>query len=192
MRGVIFDLDGTLTDCQIDYAAIRRELGLGPAPILEQVDTADPQVRAVLDRHETAAAEASVLAAGARELLGRLAVPAAIVTRNSRPAADATLARHDLTHHFAAVVTREELPHKPHPHPVRHAAAKLGTTADACLMVGDGRHDVEAGLAAGATTVWLALGRARNFPAVPDHIADDLPALLDLWLTTPGLRCLLS
>ena len=101
----------------------------------------------------------------------------AIVTRNSRRAAEATLARHNLS--FPAVVTREDEPHKPHPFPVRHAAGLLGLDAADCVMVGDGEHDVRSGAAAGAATLWLSLGRARNFEPAPTYEVVDLPAAGD-------------
>ena len=189
MRGVLFDLDGTLTDCRIDYAAIRRDLGLDGGPILEQVDPDDPAVARVLDRHEAEAAEGSVIADGARELLDRLAVPAAIVTRNSRAAAAVTLARHGLR--FAAVVTREDRPHKPHPHPVRHAARLLNLPPAHCLMVGDGANDIESGVAAGCPTAWVSHGRRRDFAAEPCVSVRDLPALLRELQTGPRWRGLL-
>jgi FMN phosphatase YigB (HAD superfamily) len=47
-------------------------------------------------------------------------------------------------------------------------------------MVGDGRHDIEAGLAAGMKTVWLSHGRSRDFPATPWRVVSDLPQLLNL------------
>src|SRR5438067_174891 len=38
VRGVVFDLDGTLVVEQLDYEAIRRELGLAPrSPLLEGI-----------------------------------------------------------------------------------------------------------------------------------------------------------
>ena len=48
-------------------------------------------------------------------------------------------------------------------------------------MVGDGRYDVEAGLAAGIRTVWVSLGRSpRPFAAEPWRTVADLPELTDL------------
>ena len=186
---MLFDLDGTLTDCRIDYAAIRRDLGLHDGPILEQVDPDDPAVVRVLDHHESRAAAGSVIAEGARELLDRLAVPAAIVTRNSRAAARATLEKHGLR--FRAVVTREDRPHKPDPHPVRLAAERLDLPPGDCLMVGDGANDVEAGNAAGCPTAWVSHGRAKSFAAEPCVTVADLPALTRLLQTAPRWRGLL-
>jgi FMN phosphatase YigB (HAD superfamily) len=47
-------------------------------------------------------------------------------------------------------------------------------------MIGDGRYDVEAGLAAGMKTVWLCHGRQRDFPAIPWRSVSDLPELLNV------------
>lgn len=184
MRAVLFDLDGTLTDCKLDYVAIRRELGLHAGPILEQVDLRGTEVAAVLDRHERRAATDSVLAAGAREIIDWLTdrgVPVGVVTRNSRSAATATLAKHGLE--VNVLVTREDRPHKPDPFPVQLAAKRLGVDAASCWMVGDGENDVAAGNAAGCRTVWLSFDKPRRFAASPDHGVRDLPALLAWWQT---------
>jgi len=42
------------------------------------------------------------------------------------------------------------------------------------------RAGLEAGLAAGAKTVWLSLGRTKPFPADPWRTVNDLPELLAL------------
>jgi FMN phosphatase YigB (HAD superfamily) len=47
-------------------------------------------------------------------------------------------------------------------------------------MVGDGHHDIEAGIAAGMPTVWVSHGQPRRFAAEPWQTVPDLPGLLDL------------
>jgi len=54
------------------------------------------------------------------------------------------------------------------PEPVRHIAATLGVDARETLVVGDYRFDVDAGRAAGATTVYLSHG------SNPDDVEADL------------------
>ena len=53
-------------------------------------------------------------------------------------------------------------------------------------MIGDGQYDVEAGLAAGARTVWISHGRTAEFAAIPWKIVQKLPEL-----TTLLRQCLL-
>ena len=184
---VLLDLDGTLTVPRLDFAQILRDMGLPPGhSILEALADMDPATRAeaeaVLGRHEREAAEGSELAEGCRELLGWLAgrdVPFAIITRNSRASLATVCARHGLP--ACVTVARDDAAHKPDPAPLHLACARLGRPAGSAWMVGDGQFDVEAGRAAGMTTVWLTLGRpARPFAAEPTASVRALPELLDL------------
>src|SRR4051812_20521573 len=101
IRGVIFDLDGTLADSRLDFVAMRHEMELPPdVPILEALTRLDPQhadrCRAILHRHELAGAERAVLLPGAAELVHGLhsrGIHQAIATRNSRFITEATLAK---------------------------------------------------------------------------------------------------
>src|SRR3569623_562124 len=91
-RGVIFDLDGTLTEPLLDFEAIRREVGIASGlPILEALESFDAEARAraevILRRHEMDAIRAATLAAGCSAQLAQLAqrgIPVAILTRNVR------------------------------------------------------------------------------------------------------------
>jgi len=47
---------------------------------------------------------------------------------------------------------------KPHPLPLLHAAGLLGVSAERCVYVGDAERDIQAGRAAGMTTVVAAYG----------------------------------
>jgi HAD superfamily hydrolase (TIGR01549 family) len=179
--GVLLDMDGTLTRPILDFDAIKRDMQID-GPILETLATlAGDRRRAAeeaLHRHEMAGAEGGRVADGAVALLAWLRgrrLPHAIVTRNSKPATAATLARHKLR--VPVVVTRDCAPHKPDPAPLHHAAEKLGVAAENCWMVGDGEYDVQAGHAAGCRTVWVSLGRERDFEPAPDAVAHDLPAV---------------
>jgi FMN phosphatase YigB (HAD superfamily) len=44
-------------------------------------------------------------------------------------------------------------------------------------MIGDGRYDIEAGIAAGVRTVWISHGRERFFEAEPWRNVRDLMEL---------------
>ena len=103
----------------------------------------------------------------------------AVVTRNSRASLETVFRLHELPP-FAAVA-REDAAHKPDPAPLLLACRRIERLPAQVWMVGDGRYDVEAGVAAGTKTVWLTLGRhPRPFDAEPWRAVRDLPALLDL------------
>ncbi len=84
------------------------------------------------------------------------------------------------------LITRDDAPPKPDPAPLHLACQRLGVDARHAWMIGDGIHDIEAGLAAGIRTVWLSHRRARAFAATPwREVADlfELAALLEACCT---------
>lgn len=69
--------------------------------------------------------------------------------------------------------------HKPHPEPVQRALAILGAAPEDAVFIGDSRHDMESGRAAGVYTVgvtWGALGREKmercGADAVVHHMSE--------------------
>ena len=184
-RAILFDMDGTLTRPMLDFPRIKAEMGIGDRPILEALSEMGPRDRAIAEgtllRHEQHAAENSALNPGCRELLEWLdqhRIATALITRNSRQSLDAVVKRHDLK--ISTLITREDQPFKPHPHPLNLACRKLGIDRSEAWMVGDGRYDIEAGAAAGIKTVWLSHGRSRPFEAPPWRTVSDLIALRSL------------
>src|ERR1051325_11456423 len=156
-RAVLFDMDGTLTEPLLDFPRIKQEMGIGAAPILETLkELPEPrrsQAIAVLLRHEDHAAENSTLNTGCTELLTWLSdcgVGIALVTRNSRRSTDRVMSRHGLP--FNVLVTRDDCAHKPDPSPLLLACQQLHVSPNEAWMVGDGQHDVQAGIAASMRT----------------------------------------
>jgi len=169
VRGVLFDLDGTLTVPAIDFGAIRLELGLDEGPILEHLDRLPQAERrrghAILARHEAEAARRSRWSPGARELLkflGNSGIRVGVVTRNSRASVAVFAERHGVR--FDAVVTREDARPKPDPAPLLLALERLGLARDEAIFVGDFEFDRLAGEAAGIRTYIV-----QNTPEPRDH-----------------------
>jgi HAD superfamily hydrolase (TIGR01509 family) len=193
-RAVIFDLDGTLTRPLLDFAAIRREIGIAPGlPILEALEGRDPADRAhaetILRRHELDAIDAATLADGCRELLELLAargIPSAILTRNMRAAVDAFTRRFGLT--FQAIYTRDDGPAKPSPQGARVLCQALGVKPWEVLGVGDYKFDVMAARGAGCRTVLVRNPRPDDLFAwgSPDLVVASLRELLPLWTSRRG------
>ncbi|WP_458525422.1 phosphoglycolate phosphatase [Onishia taeanensis] len=70
---------------------------------------------------------------------------------------------------------------KPHPAPLLHAAAHFGVAPEACLMVGDSRHDIEAGKRAGFRTLAVPYGYNHGEPVSdsrPDAVVESLSELV--------------
>ena len=167
-------MDGTLTVPQHDFDAIRDALDipqgalilehLAALPLPEQRDK-----RAQLDAIELAIAEQSQAAPGVIELLDTLRdnnLRFAILTRNSARNAWASLHAIGARDYFSGelVIGRDEAAPKPHPAGIDVLAGRLGQTPDDCAMIGDYRHDLEAGTRAGCHTVHIRHGNAPVWP----------------------------
>ena len=163
LSGVIFDLDGTLIDSQLDFDAMRRDMRL-PAgqPILEALAEIPPGERrerchGILRDHELRGADCATLMPGVRDLLEkltRLQVRLGVLTRNSRESTDRALARLELT--FSHVLTREDAPPKPDPTGLLAICADWQCTPAATIFVGDYLFDLQAGRRAGMLTALYA------------------------------------
>ena len=182
---ILFDMDGTLTQPLLDFPRIKAEMGIGNHPILEAMTAMTTQARAkaeeVLLRHELHASENSALNEGCRELLDWVHaqhIPTALITRNSRASAKTVCRMHSL--HFDVLITREDGRFKPHPEPLLRACDRLGVAPFHSWMVGDGQYDVEAGLSAGAKTVWISHHEEKSFAAEPWKTVPTLPDLTRL------------
>jgi HAD superfamily hydrolase (TIGR01509 family) len=184
-RGVLLDMDGTLTCPMLDFPRIKRDMGIGARPILEALAEMSPADRAraeaILHGHEDEAAANSALNPGCRELLSWLnerQIGIALITRNRRTSVETVLRRHGL--HIDVRITRDDGLFKPDPAPLLEACRRLGVDPPDAWMVGDGQYDVEAGHAAGVPTVWLSHNAPRPFAARPWRTVSDLHELLAL------------
>jgi HAD superfamily hydrolase (TIGR01509 family) len=184
--GVIFDLDGTLVDSGLDFQVIRRELGLGPEPILETLALLPPERRRaceeVLHRHEYAGAMRATVLAGAREWMAFLdaaGIPRAIFTRNARSIVRLTLERCSLL--FNDIIAREDAPPKPDPAGIHELCRRWRTTPRDVLVVGDYLYDIQAGQNAGAPTALVTQGRSWDFSHQADYCWNTLVQGLAHW-----------
>jgi phosphoglycolate phosphatase len=213
-RAVLFDLDGTLADTAPDLAEavnrLRTARGLPPAPYerLRPVASAgargligvafglapgqaeyEPLRDQFLDNYTNNIAVKSLLFDGVPALLAALEREGfawGIVTNKIGRLTDLLVPRIGLGH-AACVVSGDTTPHaKPHPAPLLEAARRLGVEPQDCWYVGDDLRDIQAGQAAGMTTVaagWGYCGHAEPAAWQADHIAEaplDLLQLLGL------------
>lgn len=192
LDGVIFDLDGTLVDSQLDFAAMREETRCPPdTGLLEHIEQLEDEAEraraeAVIHRHELAGAEAASWMPGAAELLETLCsagVPTGIVTRNSRPAATRTLEL--LAAPALDLVTREDAAPKPAPDGLLLLAGRWQLPPARLIYVGDFGYDLEAAANAGMrSALFLQFGN-RHFAPLADHAFDrfdELARWLEAWL----------
>lgn len=158
-------MDGTLTISIHDFDGIKRILGLPfDRPILEalnELPTAQAaQLYQQLDALELDIAHRATAQVGARELLTKLRSRGdriGILTRNSKPNAQATLAACGLAEFFTTevILSRHCCAPKPSPDGIWQLLSGWSASPDQSVMVGDYVFDLEAGRQAGSTTVYL-------------------------------------
>jgi pyrophosphatase PpaX len=108
----------------------------------------------------------------------------ALVTSKNRSGAERGLAHVGLAGTMETIVGADDVTHpKPHPEPVERALATLGMPRESCVFVGDSRHDMQCGRAAGVSTAaitWGPFDREHLAVASPDHYCATPAELLTL------------
>jgi 2-phosphoglycolate phosphatase len=201
LRGVLFDLDGTLIDSAPDLAAaanaLRAARGLEPMPYERLRPMVGSGARGMvgvamgrapgdagydalreefLARYEAGLLQHTQVFATMRPVIDALdaaQLPWGIVTNKIYRYADPVIAGLGLTQRAAVVIAGDSTPHsKPHPAPLLEAARRLGLAPAACVYVGDDLRDVQAGRAAGMATVAAAWGYLGQGEAIEHWGAD--------------------
>lgn len=129
-----------------------------------------------------------LLIEGVREMLVALQphYPMTVVSARDNRSTRAFLDHFELTHFFQEIITALTVEHtKPFPHPIRHAAEKMGVRPEECLMIGDTTVDIRAGRAAGAQTVGVLCGFGEEHElrrAGADLVLQNTPDLTEILL----------
>jgi HAD superfamily hydrolase (TIGR01549 family) len=166
IRGVIFDMDGTITAPYLDFVRIKEVAGIGNVDFLDTMMRATgaeyARLNKILTQFEADGVANAKLNRGARTLLRFLArqrLPVGLLTRNSRASVDAVCRK--LRIRFDVAMTREDGPHKPAPEPIWEIGKRWGVPARELLMVGDYKWDVLCAVNAGARSAVLLNGGPR-------------------------------
>lgn len=185
-RAILFDLDGTLADTAPDLAGamnrLRSARGLAPTPYellrpvasagarglihaafgLKPEDEGYEELRVgFLDNYAAELVRDSRLFDGIAPLLDALQAAGlawGIVTNKAARFTDQLVPQIGLGH-AGCVISGDTTAHiKPHPAPLLEAARRLALTPHECWYVGDDLRDIQAGRAAGMTTIAAAWG----------------------------------
>jgi phosphoglycolate phosphatase len=213
IRAVLFDLDGTLIDSAPDLAGTGNDMriarGLAPHPLSHYRPMVGAGARGMVGRAFDVGPQDDAFAALRDEFLQRYearmtqqthvfpemlpvlaaldasTLPWGIVTNKATRFSAPLVRALGLMPPAAALVCGDTTPHaKPHPEPLLEAARRLGVPAAGCVYVGDDLRDVQAGRAAGMTTVavlWGYLGAGESVEEWgADHLAQTPNDLLKL------------
>jgi HAD superfamily hydrolase (TIGR01549 family) len=162
----IFDMDGTLTVPIHDFNEIRQKLCIAPeadiiTAINSQKDLQEAEkMKQILREFEAGYAARAKKQPFIEDVLQKLQnkkYSLGVITRNTEEFTTATLQTTGLTSYFppAHILTREFTPAKPDPAPIRYFLKKWQAPPNSTIMIGDYRHDIEAGRAAGVYTLYF-------------------------------------
>lgn len=185
-KGIIFDMDGTLTVPLLDFNRIQRELGIVEGDIAEVIESWPEPRRTqgwrLIEKYEHEASENNRLQPDALEVLASFAarrIRLGIITRNTMVSVDKLL-KTKLTVAFDIILTRE-FPHmKPSPEPVRHILERWNLMPEECLMVGDYIHDIQAANAAGAFSCYYKNTHGGDYDREADFTVKSFKELQNL------------
>ena len=216
---LLLDLDGTLLDTAPDMGGalnrLRGESGLEPLPAavirpvvshgaMRLVKLGFPQAEGdeferlrlrFLELYSQFLAVDTQLFPGIEAVLAELeerAIPWGVVTNKPGWLTDPLMAALGLDRRAACIVSGDTVAErKPHPLPLLHAAERIGLAPSDCLYVGDAERDIQAGRAAGMTTVVAAYGYISSDDEPerwdPTGIVEHPLELLD-WIGLPLAR----
>ena len=191
IRGILFDLDGTLADTAPDMVAalnmLRRENSLTDLDFVEVRNHVSHGSSAMirigfgdmlpasrfeelrtrfLDIYATALAVKTRLFPGMTEALSTLEARGiiwGIVTNKPGFLSTPLIEALDLNTRTACLISGDLLPQrKPDPAPLRYAAKCIALEPESCCYVGDAERDIEAGRAAGMRTLIAGWGYIDN------------------------------
>jgi phosphoglycolate phosphatase len=208
-QGVAFDLDGTLIDSRLDIAAACNHIlvGAGRVPLAPEIIATfvgdgvrallskafvlpmeDPALddleEAFVARYAAHPVDQTTWMPGALAALDALRdLPLAVLTNKARSVTLAVLDAMGARARFAFVYAGGDGPLKPHPEPVLAVARGLAVPPEALWVIGDGRQDLDAALAAGSVAVAVLGGfttEARLLEAKPHALLGSLVELPEL------------
>jgi N-acetyl-D-muramate 6-phosphate phosphatase len=208
VKAVLFDLDGTLIDSapdlagaandmlvarglpELPYGSFRPMVGSGARGMVgaafgvapDQVEFAALRDE-FLSRYEQRMTQLTHVFADVLPVLSALeaaAIPWGIVTNKATRFASPLVEALNLHKRAAVLIAGDTTPHsKPHPEPLFEAARRIKVDPGECAYVGDDLRDIQAGHAAGMTTVavrWGYLGFGDPIDAWGAHHIVTSPA----------------
>lgn len=174
-KGVIFDLDGTVVDSKLDFDLMREEIGIpNNEPILEFLEKQTDQkfidqAMEIVHKHEVKGGQESTLIRDFQnfyDFLKEKKLPTAILTRNSKEVADATVSKHNLE--FDIVLSRDCCKPKPHPEGLLEIAKEWEIDTKELVYIGDFKFDLETAINANMPNALILNNKNSEFKLMAD------------------------
>ena len=166
LKGVIFDMDGTIVDAPYDWKKIKSDLVNQDKPILSFLKSLKEPERSekwkILEEYEDKATKKAVLKDGIPDLLDFLTekgVRKVLVTNNSRRNVTFLLNKFKLR--FDYVISRESGLWKPSGAPFIAVMERLKLRREECCVIGDSHFDIKAAVEAKISKIFI-LNRDRD------------------------------
>jgi haloacid dehalogenase superfamily, subfamily IA, variant 3 with third motif having DD or ED/haloacid dehalogenase superfamily, subfamily IA, variant 1 with third motif having Dx(3-4)D or Dx(3-4)E len=207
IKGILFDLDGTLINTNkliidsFQYALkkhFNREVPIEEIvttfgePLTETMAKFDKDNRDLLvniyrdyneTNHDKLTTKFEGVEAGLKSLKA-LGIKLGIVTSKRRILADRGLKLIDIYDYMDVIVTPEDTKkHKPQGEPAEKACKLLGISPEETIMVGDSHNDILCGRNAGCSTClvkYTALPMEKLMKYKPDYVIDKIEDLIDI------------
>jgi len=182
IKGVIFDMDGTIVDAPYDWKKIKSDLVNQDTPILSFLKSLKEPERSakwkILEKYEDEATKKAVLKEGIPDLLDFLTekgVRNVLVTNNSRRNVTFLLNKFKLR--FDCVISRESGLWKPSGAPFIAVMERLKLRREECCVIGDSHFDIKAAVEAKISKIFI-LNRDRDkFDTTKAQVFDSVKEL---------------
>lgn len=194
IKGVIFDLDGTLLTSALDFQAMRQQINCPPQLDILSFIAALPQeqqrfANQVVLEHELADAHNSSWIEGAQMAISMLQsnhIPTAIVTRNSKVATWLKLNNNQLA--VDVVLTREDAPAKPDPTALLQIAESWQLPVQHLAYIGDYLYDLQAANNAQMFAGLYAPEQVPDYAHLADWVFSDFAQFIELLSANKTLK----
>lgn len=187
IKGIIFDLDGTLVSCDLCFKTMREAIGCPlDEDILAFVDSLSDEQQIVANQTirdlELKDAHSANWIKGAKEFvayLNRSQLPLAIVTRNSKEPSDIKINNNNIA--IKTIITRDDAPAKPDPTALLNLSKEWQIAPDNILYIGDYLHDINIAKNAGALSALFCENEIPDYAHQADYVFTCYLELLNLF-----------
>lgn len=182
LKGIIFDLDGTVVEVPYDWNQIKKELKTQGEPVLYFLSSLDEPERSIrwklLEKYEDEATLKAVIKEGMQEFLDFLAqkgIKNALVTNNSHKNVSYLLDKFNLK--FDCIISRDSGLWKPSGAPFYAALKKLRIKREESCVLGDSHFDIQAANEAGISKVFILNKDKEKFSSTHAEVFPSAEAL---------------